>query len=155
MRKSFAAIVFALAAALAPSASAITFSKFTTIYIGSGVRDDGNLDDVGIATTFQCTNVSGVSTMIRFVVLSATGAVILSRTEPAAHGATLTASTHPTVAYAETDFLDTGAVEGAVNIESLQSGVFCTAKTISASAAYPDGVALDLVRVNPHPGTVE
>ena len=45
--------------------------------------------------------------------------------------------------------------EGVINIESTQSGVFCTAKTIDASATFPDGVILPLVRVNPHPGTVD
>ena len=45
--------------------------------------------------------------------------------------------------------------EGVVNIESLQSGVFCNAKTIDAAADSRIGVTLPLVRVNPHPGTVE
>jgi hypothetical protein len=153
--------LFALAAALtavglAAPASAITFSSLTTIYIGSGVRDDGGGDNAGTATTFHCSNVSGVTTSVRFLVLNSNGSVVVSSTLPLAHGATLTISTHLTNAYAENNSLDAGVVdEGVINIESLQSGVFCNAKTIDASASFPDGVVLPLVRVNPHPGTVE
>jgi hypothetical protein len=67
-----------------------------------------------------------------------------------------TVSTHSVAAYAENFSLGTGTVaEGAINIESTQSGVFCNAKTIDAAAAFPDGMIIPLVRVNPHPGTVE
>ena len=45
--------------------------------------------------------------------------------------------------------------QGGINIESLQSGVFCNAMTIDAAAGTPIGVTLPLVRVNPHPGTVQ
>ena len=58
--------------------------------------------------------------------------------------------------YGENDILATGNLNGGVvNIESTQSGVFCSAVTIDAAAISPDGVPLRLVRVNPHPGTVE
>jgi hypothetical protein len=45
--------------------------------------------------------------------------------------------------------------QGVVNIESTQSGVFCTAEVLDAAASAPTGIARHLVRVNPHPGTVE
>jgi hypothetical protein len=44
---------------------------------------------------------------------------------------------------------------GVVNIESTESGMFCSAMLLDAAASAPHGVALHLVRVNPHPGTVE
>ena len=65
----------ALAAALAEPASAITFSSLTTIYVGSGVRDDDGSSDSGIATVFVCSNVSGTSPLLRFVVLNNLGQV--------------------------------------------------------------------------------
>jgi len=152
MKTHLAAV--ALAGSLAQPAAAITFPSLTTIYIGTGVVDDGNPDNVGEATTFQCTNVSGVAAQVRFLVLG--GMVPVSRTVNVQHGETYTASTHPVAAYFEKADLNTGFVgEGAINIESTQSGVFCSAKSVSASAGFPDGVVLPLVRVNPHPGTVE
>ena len=144
------------AATLATPTLATTFPSLTTIYVGSGVRDNGGTVHAGTATTFHCSNVSGVSTSVRFLVLYHTGSVAVSFTRTVAHGATVAVSTHATLPYEEDTDLGTLAVsEGVINIESLQSGVFCNAKTIDASAAFPDGVVLPLVRVNPHPGTVE
>ena len=154
MRTTLSAI--ALTAALAAPASAITFPSLTTIYIGSGVRDDGSVSHAGTATTFHCSNVSGVTAQIRFLVLGASGIVEGNHTRAVSHGQTVTISTHDTVTWFETTELNTGLVnEGVINIESTQSGVFCTAKTIDAALVSPVGVPIDLVRVNPHPGTVE
>ena len=122
---------------------------------GAGVADSGGAAGVGSATAFHCLNVSGVTTSVRFVVLNGSGTAVASFTRAIAHGATATASTHTTSAYTASD-LATGFVsQGGINIESLQSGVFCNAKTIDAAAGTPIGVTLPLVRVNPHPGTVE
>jgi hypothetical protein len=156
MKKSLAAV--ALAAALAQPASAITFPSLTTIYVGSGVRDNGAADIVGVATTFHCTNVSGVTVSIRYLVLFSTGAVAGAITRSAAHGATVTASTHDTALFSDTDNLivpGTALSQGGINIEATESDVFCTAMMVDASAIVPSGIDLHLVRVNPHPGTVE
>jgi hypothetical protein len=154
MKTTFAALC--LAATLAQPAAAITFPSLTTIYIGSGVRDDGGAAFAGTATIFHCSNVSGVNTQIRFLVLSNQGEVRGNVTRTAAHGQTLTVTTHAALSYDEGAEMATGTVnEGVINIESLQSGVFCTAKTIDAALASPVGVTLYLVRVNAHPGTVE
>ena len=59
----------AVAAALAQPASAITFPSLTTIYVGSGVLSNSGPADTGEATTFHCTNVSGITATIRFLVL--------------------------------------------------------------------------------------
>ena len=153
MKSTFAS--FVLATALVQPASAITFPSLTTIYVGAGVTDSGGAAGVGTATAFHCINVSGVTTSVRFVVLSGGGSAVASFTRAIAHGATATASTHSTSAYAAND-LNTGLVsQGGINIESLQSGVFCNAMTIDAASGVPTGVTLPLVRVNPHPGTVE
>ena len=151
MRMTFTA--FALAAALAQPAAAITFPSLTTIYVGSGVTSG-----TPSATSFHCTNVSGVAATIRYLVLDTDGSVAGSITRNAAHGATITASTRETNAFEDTDNLITpgvGIYQGGVNIELTQSGVFCTAMLVDQSAFEPSGIALHLVRVNPHPGTVE
>ena len=63
-------------AALAQPASAITFPTLTTIYVGAGVKDDGGAGDAGIATSFLCSNVSGRTADIRFLVLNHSGSVV-------------------------------------------------------------------------------
>jgi hypothetical protein len=154
MKTTLSAIVFA--AALAGPAGAVTFPSLTTIYVGSGVTDGGNGPaPVGEATVVLCSNVSGVTTNIRLLLLSITGEVVKSHTFPnVAHGATIVAATHDTNGFFET-VIDTGAIlHGVLNVESLQSAVFCTAAIVDASA-IAQGIPLHLVRVNPHPGTVE
>ena len=153
MKKYLAAA--ALAAALAQPASATTFPSLTTIYVASGVEDDGGGPDTGMATTMHCTNVSGVTTQIRIVVLevralSREASIFLAFT----HGRSLRVSTHLTFFGVEAN-LATGPVQnGAINVESTQSGVFCTFAVVSA-AVPAGGMPLHAVRVNPHPGTVE
>jgi len=143
----------ALAVTLAQPAVAITFPTLTTIYVGTGVYDDGGAINAGIATTIHCSNVSGALAQIRVVFLNAGGTV---QGSPVIfvipHGAQFGTSTHLTV------FLDgtaaTGQMQGTANVESTESGVFCTGVVVNA--AIPNlGVTLNLVRVNPHPGTVE
>ena len=50
--------------------TAVTFPSLTTIYVGSGVYDSGGGAHLGSATTFHCSNVSGVTATIRFHVLN-------------------------------------------------------------------------------------
>ena len=54
---------------------AVTFPSLTTIYVGSGVRDNGAATDAGVATSIHCSNVSGVSVQVRVLILGDTGAV--------------------------------------------------------------------------------
>jgi hypothetical protein len=70
----------ALAATLAQPASAITFPSLTTIYVGTGVLDSGGADNTGTATTFFCSNVSGITAQVRFLILSDIGAFVVSST---------------------------------------------------------------------------
>jgi hypothetical protein len=157
MRKSFAAFAFAIFS-LAQPASAITFSKLTTIYIGSGVYDDGSDDGSGEATSIHCSNVSGVAVQVRALVLSFSGSVEGSLTTDLAHGATFTFSTHNVFIFADsTGVLNTGQVtQGVVNVEATNSAVFCTAVVVDAAGKPPVFMSpLHLVRVNAHPGTVE
>jgi hypothetical protein len=147
----------ALATALAQPAAAITFPSLTTIYVGSGVYDSGNADNVGEATSIHCSNVSGVEVQVRALVLRDNGAVAGSLTTNLAHGATFTFSTHQTLTFVDTGDLNTGSVnQGVVNVEATNSAVFCTADRVDAANVKPIFMSpLHLVRVNPHPGTVE
>ena len=151
MKKNLLSV--ALVAALAQPAAAITFPSLTTIYLGSGVYDDGSAANAGFATTVHCSNVSGQTTQLRLLVLNRFGAVVATETFLLTHGSSFTFSTHQT-GFVDNS-LDTGAVgQGVLNVESTQSGVFCSAMIVSAGSVA-SGVALHLVRVNPHPGTVE
>ena len=118
MRKTLIAISAAVSIA-ASSASAVTFPSLTTIYVGAGVVDDGvAVEDLGIATSFNCSNISGVAASVRFFVPNAQGTgVEASVTTTIPHGGTRTASTHHEETFIADIDLDTGAVgQGLINI---------------------------------------
>ena len=156
MRKYLAA--FALAAMLVQPASAITFPSLTTIYVVTGVTDSGSAANTGLATALVCSNVSGVTTQIRFLVLNEIGSVLQSVIVfSVPHGATIQVSTHGVALFDNETSIIPGTLlnSGVVNIESLQSAVFCTAHILDASSEVPNGIDPHIVRVNPHPGAVE
>jgi len=150
----------ALAAALAQPAAAVTFPTLTTIYVASGVTDSGSAAETGVATVFSCSNVSGLIASVRFLFLRADGSSAgnINYTTGAGtainHGVTRIAATHATALFAGASISGVIA-HGVVNIESTQSAVFCTGMIVDAAATVPNGIDLHLVRVNPHPGTVE
>jgi hypothetical protein len=151
MMKYLAAV--ALATVLGQPASAITFSKLTTIYIGAGVSQfDGAVQS---ATAFTCSNVSGQTANVRVLVLNHVGEVAGSHVQALVHGANLTVATSNIPIFNHIALGTGSVIQGTVNIESTQSGVFCNAMILGPDAIEPTGVALNLVRVNPHPGTVE
>jgi len=154
MKKCLFAVAFA--AAIAQPAAAVTFPSLTTIYVGSGVYDNGGATNAGVATSTHCSNVSGVSVDVRVLILNNAGGVAGSQTQTLAHGATGTFSTHQTGIFVDAG-LTTGTIQqGVVNVEATNSAVFCTAAVIDAANATPIfSMPLHLVRVNPHPGTVE
>lgn len=144
----------ALANVVALPAASITFPSLTTIYVGSGV-----VDGIGanVATIFSCSNVSGITATLRVQVLFGGGSVAGAASGPVTHGSTLLVSTRLTAAFID-NLLISGAegVQGVVNIESTQSAVFCTAAVVDSANAVPIfSMPLHLVRINPHPGTVE
>jgi hypothetical protein len=146
---------FALAAALAQPAFATTFPSLATIYVAPGAFDDGSTPNTGFATVVSCANVSGVATNIRVLILNPSGGVLRDTLfSGIAHGASFRAATHSTFLGDETS-LGTGLIiDGVINVESLQSGVFCSFHVVSAPGDGT-GIPLKAVRVNPHPGTVE
>jgi hypothetical protein len=157
MKKLFVAA--ALAVTLAQPALAITFSKLTTIYVGSGVYDDAGATDVGTATSIHCSNVSGVATQVRVLILNNNGGIAGSLIQTLAHGATVTFSTHQTFIFVDGSSslaVAGGVAQGVVNVEATNSAVFCTGHIVDAAGNPPAFMGdLHLVRVNPHPGTVE
>lgn len=157
MKKLLAAIAAAALTAALP-AQATTFS-LRTIYVASGVFDSGDLADVGTATSVHCSNLSGKSATVRVSFYARSGLLEGFNSGPLANLETRTISTHATY-FGET-YLGTGAIaQGVLNVQSTESGVFCSAMLVDAAggpgaADVPEGVALHMVRYNPHPGTVE
>ena len=136
------------------TADAVTFPSLTTIYVGSGVTDDGGADNAGVATSFLCSNVSGITASMRVLVLNSAGSVEASQTlNNFQHGTAIAVSTHPTTIFPDLN-LATGPFFGTVNIEATQSAIFCSAVIVDAATVANVG-PLHLVRVNPHPGTIE
>ena len=128
----------ALAAALSQPAAAVTFPTLTTIYVGSDVTDNGGATNVGIATTFLCSNVSGVTAIVRLLVLGAGGAIDGEHSFTSVeHGNTVVASTHFTASFDESSMATGGISHGVSNIESTQSAVFCTAAIVGAAGEPP------------------
>ena len=82
--KTYLAAV-ALAAA-SQTASSTTFPKLTTIYVGTGVLDDGGADNTGTASSFFCSNVSGLTAEIRVLILNSNATVVGDDTNTIGHG---------------------------------------------------------------------
>src|SRR5688572_9542188 len=98
MKKSLLALA-GFAAIIALPTTATAFPGLTSIYIGSGVTDFGTGPNLGVATSFHCTNHSGRFASVRFLLLSFDGAVRGARTVGFGNGGTLTASTHATALF--------------------------------------------------------
>ena len=153
MKKYLAAV--ALAAALAQPASATTFSKLITIYVGAGVASSSE-GSQSWATIVHCSNVSGVPVNLRFVFLYSHGQLATTHTaNNIVHGRTYSVATGTTPFIPSHVLSSLTLQEGVVNIESTESGVFCVAKILDSDDVDLVGLNLPLVRVNPHPGTVE
>jgi len=126
------------------------------IYRFPGVRDDGGVNNVGVATVFHCTNFSGAIENVRFVTRNTNTVVASNKVVQIAHLETRTAATHFTQAYSEDQNLATGSLnQGTTAIAATSINIICTAETIDASTAVPIGVARRGIRFNPVPGSQE
>ena len=159
--KTLLTAVAAIALTTVLPAQATTFS-LRTIYIASGVFDDGSAADAGAATTVLCSNVSGKTATLK-VTFYGTGGTLEGTAGPFSvlNLHTWTFSTHSTFFSGEA-IANTGAVQqGVLNVSSTESGVFCSAMIVDAASGgptppfAPQGIELHMVRYNPHPGTVE
>jgi hypothetical protein len=126
----------------AASAPAVAGGAEILLYRFPGVRDDGGGDNVGVATSFHCTNFSGVNETIRIVVRNGPGVLLTNTVVNISHLQTQTISTHFTRLYAEVG-LNTGLVSQG------------TAAIAATSTSSPIGIALRGVRFNPIPGSQE
>jgi hypothetical protein len=120
------------------------------------VFDNGAADNTGVATSFHCTNFSGVTENIRFVTRSNSNSLVSNVVLPINHLASVTVSTHRTVVYGEDMSLNTFSVfQGTTAIAATSINIICTAETIDASTAAPVGVARRGIRFSPVPGSQE
>jgi len=130
------------------------------IYRFPGVVDkSGTL--AGEATVFQCTNFSGATENIRIVIRIDDGSLVANQLYPIAHLATLTATTHATVAFSSfsTKFVlgAFGATipPGTAAIAATSINIICTAMIVDGALLHPVGVALRGIRFAPIPGSQE
>src|SRR5262245_43063635 len=100
------------------------------IYRFPGVTDTSGADNVGGATSFHCTNFSGVTENIRFVTRGSGGNLLTNMDFGIAHLATLTVSAHDIAAYADiANTLNTGLVAQTA-IAATSINIICTAEMI-------------------------
>ena len=117
--------------------------------------DDGGQTNVGVATTFHCTNFSGVVENLRIVIRDAQGTLKTNNLLGLNHLNTLSISTHNTLLYNEVG-LNTGAVtQGTAAIAATTTNIICTAVTVEAASSSPIGLALRGIRFSPAPGSQE
>ena len=149
-------VLSAIMMGMAAPATAAVDDPEVIIYRFPGVRDDGGAANTGVATSFHCTNFSGVPENIRFVTRDFDGTLKSNFFLPVSHLSTLTASTHFTNAYFEGLGLNTGPVtQGTTAIAATSIDIICTCETIDASTAVPIGVARRGIRFSPVPGSQE
>jgi hypothetical protein len=126
------------------------------IYRFPGAFDNGGNLNQGVATVVHCTNFSGASETIRYVVRNYNSDVMANVARPIAHLSTLTAGTHGTNLYDVDVSLATGHVnQGTIAIAATSISIICTAMTLDAASTSPIGMALRGIRFNPIPGSQE
>jgi hypothetical protein len=125
-------------------------------YFISGVVDDAGGNNVGVATSFPCTNLDRATQTISFVVHQADGTVIGRGSAAVASKHTTTASTHRTSFLSDDVDLDTVAVfQGYAVISSTSPNLTCSAMIVDASSTVPNGIALHMQRHAPVAKTQE
>ena len=150
-----ATLIATLSLAAVPPARGALGDAEVIIYRFPGVLNNGDTDNTGIATAFHCTNFSGVTETFRIVVRAADGTLKANAAFPINHLATFTVSTHAAALYAEVS-LGTGLVaQGTAAIAATSINIICTAVTIDAASAGPNGFALRGIRFSPVPGSQE
>ena len=125
------------------------FPALTVIYKAAGVRDSGSAENAGTATTTHCTNTSGASQRIRYVVRNFNGAVVADAAFTVGAITTRTVSTHGTVLVEDLPFLSPGVAiaQGVITIYATAASVICTIQVLDASTGVSVG-DLHLVRFN-------
>jgi hypothetical protein len=148
-------IIAAAALAFVQPASAATSDPEIVIYRGSGVADSGSAFGTGTATVIHCTNVSTVAENVRFVIRNFNAIIAANQVFTVGSFLTQTVSTHATPLYGGAVLSAGTTLLGTVAIAATTSNVFCTARTVDASAGVPSGIILPMVRFNPMAGSEE
>ncbi len=133
---------------------ALTTDPFMIIYRASGVIDNGAAANLGVATSFHCTNFGPTTDNLKIVIRGYNGVVVANPTYTLVSFQTFTASTHSTVAYVQDGTLAAGSTinQGSVVIAATSPYITCTAVVVDASTAVPIGTPLHLVRFVSYPG---
>lgn len=143
----------------APASPMAATDPFLLIYRVPGVSDSGSMADVGTATAFMCTNFSRTSESIRITVRDFDSVVYGQETYLVQPRHTHTVATHWTKSLIENDgsyLVRSGGVrQGLATIEATSTNVHCSVMIVDSSLPNGNGVALHMVRFNPHPGSVE
>src|SRR5262249_12237048 len=120
------------------------------IYRVSGVIDDNNV----LATSFHCTNFSGVTENVRIVTRSLAGPLVTNTAGTVPHLGTAILSTHHVFIYPDTN-MSTGTFAGTAAIAATSTNVTCTAMQVQTNVTNAVGIALHMTRFNPIAGTEE
>jgi hypothetical protein len=142
--------IAAAALAFVQPAQAGVNSPEVIIYRVSGV-----LNGAGTATSFHCTNFSGVEEIVRIVVRNFSGLLVANQSFNVGHLSTLSVSTTDVLIY--NDFaLNLGFVQqGTAAIAATSVNITCTAMQVQDNATVPLGIALHMTRFSPIPATQE
>src|SRR5262249_34863067 len=121
------------------------------IYRVSGVADDNSV----LATSFHCTNFSGVPETIRIVLRHLDGTIVRNHFQtPIPHLNTTILSTHHATIYSDIS-LNTGTFQGTAAIAATSVNVTCSAMQVQTNSLPPVGIALHVTRFNGIPSTQE
>ena len=149
--KAIQSIMVLAALGCAAPVSAATTDPEVIIYRVSGVIDINS----DLATSFHCTNFSGVPETLRIVVRQAAGGVVANAAVTVPHLNTAVMSTRD-VAVLDDSTLATGPLGGGTAAIAATSRNFtCTAMVIQTHVINAVGIALHMTRFNPIPDTQE
>ena len=137
---------------MSPPAQAGVNDPEIIIYRVSGVVDDGNV----LATSFHCSNFSGVDENVRVVVRSPIGTLRANVAAVVSHLNTIVWSTRDVFIYGAEVLLPTGTLgSGTAAIAATSANVTCTAMEVQSNVTNAVGIALHMTRFSPAPGTQE
>ena len=141
----------------APTAPLATTDPLVRLYRISGVRDNGGATNAGVATSFHCTSFSTVDERVRITLRNFNATQVASRAFVLHSRDTITLSTHLTTIFTDDFQLSPGVVinQGSAEILGTSADIICSAMIVDAGVAFPDGIALHMVRFNAAAGSEE
>src|SRR5262249_28741553 len=104
--KALALLGFIAAAPVAVAQNQLTY----LLYIFPGVFDNGGGGQLGVASAFHCSNVSGTPQTVQVVVYNFDSTILANKSALIGAASTFTFATKDTALYSEDLILNTGAV---------------------------------------------